>query len=174
MPTAREPRVDTPNVFSGSEKPLLLLDVDGVLNPYAADNCPEGFEEHHLFPGEEPVRLCRQHGRWIQELAIAYEIVWASGWGGEANEHLSPLFGLSTLPTVPMPRGVFDPAEKVPRIDEFCGARATAWIDDMLTSEAWEWANRREAPTLLVLADPAVGLTREIVTRLRAWARALA
>lgn len=29
-------------------KPLLLLDVDGVLNPFAADSCPEEYREHDL------------------------------------------------------------------------------------------------------------------------------
>jgi hypothetical protein len=36
--------------------PLLLLDVDGVLNPFAAPACPPGYTEHEFFPGEDPVR----------------------------------------------------------------------------------------------------------------------
>jgi hypothetical protein len=59
---------------------MLLLDVDGVLNPYGPD-CPPGFVEHALFPDEdEPVRLCAVHGEWIAELAGAYDVVWATGW----------------------------------------------------------------------------------------------
>jgi len=43
-------------------RPLLLLDVDGVLNPYPPDP-PVGFTDHYLFPGEEPVRVNPATGR---------------------------------------------------------------------------------------------------------------
>lgn len=43
-------------------RPLLLLDIDGVLNPYGTPNPPVGFTEHHLFAGEEPVRVDPAHG----------------------------------------------------------------------------------------------------------------
>ena len=55
--------------------PLLLLDVDGVLNPFAAPGCPPGYQEYEFFPGEEPVRLCAAHGPWLQELATRFQIV---------------------------------------------------------------------------------------------------
>ena len=34
-----------------SRPPLLLLDVDGALNPFAAPACPPGYTEHDFFPG---------------------------------------------------------------------------------------------------------------------------
>jgi hypothetical protein len=49
--------------------PLLLLDIDGVLNPFAAPACPPGYTQHDIFPGEKPVRLYPAHGSWLQELA---------------------------------------------------------------------------------------------------------
>ena len=45
--------------------PPLLLDVDGVLNPFAAPACPPGYTEHDFFPDEEPVRLRPAHGPWL-------------------------------------------------------------------------------------------------------------
>jgi hypothetical protein len=54
--------------------PLLLLDVDGVLNPFAAPACPPGFQEYAFFPGEEPVRMCAAHGAWLQELATRFRL----------------------------------------------------------------------------------------------------
>jgi hypothetical protein len=77
-----------------SHSPLLLLDVDGVLNPFAAAERPPGYAEHTFFPGEDP-------------------------------------------------------------------------------AEAWDWADARDLPTLLIDVDPAEGLTLAVVERLMAWARSL-
>jgi hypothetical protein len=54
--------------------PLLLLNVDGVLNPYSASACPPGYTEHKFFTGEEPVRLCAAHEPWLRELAARFEL----------------------------------------------------------------------------------------------------
>jgi hypothetical protein len=46
-------------------KPLLLLDVDGVLNPFP--DTPDGYSEYDFFPeDDEPVRLCAEHARWLR------------------------------------------------------------------------------------------------------------
>lgn len=150
-------------------RPVLLLDVDGVLNPYGTA-CPDGYEEHVLFPGDEPVRVCRAHGAWIRELAGAYDVVWGSAWGAGANRLLGPLLGLPELPYVAFPPVPFPAARKVASIDRHLGDRPAAWIDDLLGPEAREWAAARTAPTLLLEVDPAVGLTREVVDRALAWA----
>jgi hypothetical protein len=80
--------------------PLLLLDVDGVLNPYAAPACPPGYTEHDLFPGEDPVRVCAGHGPWLRELAARFELVWATAWCDEANRLLAPLLRIPELPVI--------------------------------------------------------------------------
>jgi hypothetical protein len=150
---------------------MLLLDVDGVLNPYGQD-CPAGFVEHLVVPDEDvPVRLCAVHGEWIAELAGAYDVVWATAWGELANRLLAPLLGLPRFPVVPFPPVPFAPAAKVPAIDRLAGDRPAAWIDDLLGPEAYDWAAGRVAPTLLLAADPAVGLTRALVDRALDWAR---
>jgi hypothetical protein len=76
-----------------SSLPLLLLDVDGVLNPFAAPACPPDYTEHEFFPGEEPVRLCPAYGPWLLELGTRFQIVWATAWGGEANRLLARFCG---------------------------------------------------------------------------------
>ena len=155
-------------------KPTLLVDVDGVLNPYGFDEIPNGFSEYHFFPeDDQPVLLADIHGEWLRELGEVFEMVWATGWGEEANRLIAPRFGLSSWPTVPFPPIPFPPAEKVPSVDRFIGDLACAWVEDDMTKEAFDWAARREAPTLLIEVEPSIGLTREMVERLSDWANGL-
>ena len=149
--------------------PLLLLDVDGVLNPYAAPACPPGYTEHDLFPGDEPVRLCPAHGPWLQELAARFQIVWATGWGENANRLLVPLLRLPALPVISFPVP-FDPRDKLPAIVRYAENRPLVWIDDMLVSEAFAWAAERRTPALLISIDPAEGLTRPVIDQALQWA----
>jgi hypothetical protein len=144
--------------------------VDGVLNPFAASSCPEGYREHAFFPGEEPpIRLCDAHGLWLADLGRVFELVWATGWEDEANTFITPVLDLPVLSVIRFPPVPFDPAEKVPAIDAFVGDRPTAWVDDAHTPEASVWAQARTAPTLLIATDPTRGLTREMVEELRLW-----
>jgi hypothetical protein len=155
-------------------RPLLFLDVDGVLNTYGPRDAPPGFTEHDLFPeDDEPVRLNLRHGEWISEALSAVDIAWATGWNQEANRLLAPLLGIPPLPVVTMPSSPFRPDDKVPRIAAYAGDRPAAWIDDLHTTAARDWAAIRPAPTLLITADPAIGLTRAAVDRVLTWAVAL-
>jgi hypothetical protein len=153
-------------------RPLLFVDVDGVLNPYASPNCPAGYVEHDLFPGEEAVRVCAAHGEWLARLSHLFDLVWATSWNDEDKRLLASVLALPEFHGgVSLPSGQFDPREKVPAVKALAGTRPLAWVDDMLTSEAFEWAARREPATLLVPVDPAVGLTEAMVETLVEWAR---
>ena len=150
--------------------PLLLLDVDGVLNPFAAPACPPGYTEHELFPGEDPVRLCAAHGPWLRELATRFQIVWATAWGTSANRLLAPLLQIPDLPVIRFPPVPFRPRDKLPAVIRFAGRHPLTWIDDALPSEAHAWAAKRRIPTLLIAIDPAEGLTRPVIDQSLQWA----
>jgi HAD domain in Swiss Army Knife RNA repair proteins len=154
--------------------PLLLLDVDGVLNPFAAPACPPGYSEHDFFPGEEPVRVCATHGPWLRELAARFQIVWATAWGADANRLLAPLLHIPDLPVIAFPPVPFHPRDKLPAIARYAGHRALAWIDDALPPEAHTWAASRGAPTLLIGVDAAEGLTRPAIDQALQWAESRA
>ena len=49
-------------------------------------------------------------------------------------------------------------------------AAAGSGMVHRLQPVAYDWAARRPAPTLLLAADPAIGLTRELVDVALAWA----
>lgn len=145
------------------------MDVDGVLNPFP--DTPNGYDEYDFFPeDDEPVRLTRVHGDWLKELGAVFELVWATGWGADANRFICPQFGLRECVVLELPPIPFEPRHKVPATASFAGDRPAAWVDDMVTPEAHEWAGSREAPTLLVGVDSATGLTRPAVDELLAWA----
>jgi len=154
---------------AGVGRPLLFLDVDGVLNPFGGV-CPPDFVEHDLFPGEEPVRVNPRHGHWIAELAVRFDLAWATGWNDEANLVLAPLLGIPALPVITMPPAPFHPRDKVSRVAAHAEGRAAAWIDDLHTPEGCDWAAERPWPTLLVPADATLGLTRDHVDLLITWA----
>lgn len=153
-----------------SSLPLFLLDVDGVLNPYAAPGCPPGYTEHDLFPGEDPVRICAEHGQWLSELATRFQLVWATAWGTEANRLLGSLLRLPDLPVIGFPPPPFHPRDKLRFVIEYAADYPLAWVDDQLLPEAYAWTASRGAPTLLIGIDPAEGLTRPVIDRCLRWA----
>lgn len=158
----------------GSVRPLLLVDIDGVLNVYGVDVCPDGYREYALFPeDDEPARLATVHGSWLTELGGVFDLVWASAWGFRANELIAPILRIRSLPFVPMPEIPFPARDKVPAIDGYVDDVPVAWLDDVVTTEAVAWASERGVPTLLIEVDHRVGLQRTHVDELLTWATRL-
>jgi len=152
----------------GTVRPLLLLDVDGVVCPLgdaAPDQVPiastyVSLSHHRLLPN------------WLAELTHVFELVWATTWEHDANELLAPLLGLPDLPVISFAGTVVGPGEtvKLPAIRRFVGDRSFAWVDDRLGIDATAWAAHRRPATLLRDIDPALGLAREDIDVLLAFA----
>jgi hypothetical protein len=158
-----------------STKPLLLVDVDGVISLF-------GFPRHARPAGRfEMVDgiahfLSATAGEHLRLLADVYEPVWCTGWEEKANEYLPHALGLDG----PWPFLSFDRAAgpgvstqghwKLDAIDAYAGTRPLAWIDDAHGEACASWKARRPAPTLLVTTAPAEGLTDRQVTELLGWA----
>ncbi len=147
-------------------KPLLLLDVDGVLAvvPALSDDV-----------GDRPVlSLPDDAGEWFARLAEAFDIVWATTWFDMANRVIGPRLGLPALPAVDFHMDERALTPKLRSIIDTVGDRPCAWVDDDLHEDANTWAAGREVPTLLVGVDPSRGLERRQVDLLLAWAEGLA
>ena len=153
------------------ERPLLFLDVDGVV---ALDVFEKG-----LPPGEmrdSPlgfIYLPDRAGDLVRKLSTRFDIVWATGWEHRANTALLRPLGLrEELPALTFGKKArFGSSEwKLKRVSAYAGKRPAAWLDDNLAEPHAEWAATRGQPTLLVPVDPSAGLTPTDVERLLRWA----
>jgi hypothetical protein len=160
-----------------TDRPLLLLDVDGVLNPWLMRKLPPGYRWHEI--GIFDLVLATWHGPAILELCeeSQLELVWATTWEEKANLEISPRVGLPTdLPWITFADSGYDEfaeTRKLAPVQRFVGERPCVWIDDDLWSDAWVWAvRRREAgiPTLLVQPQPDRGLVRAHLQEITRWA----
>jgi hypothetical protein len=155
---------------SDDPRPILLVDVDGVLNPWEAAFCPDGFAEYEFVPGER-VLLSPAHGELLTSLAAAYELVWATAWEHRANQFICPVLAMPALPVIEFPLCGRDLLfRKLPSVREAVGDRPCAWIDDVHLPDHYEWAATRGVPTLIVDINPAEGLTAAVAERLVQWA----
>jgi hypothetical protein len=156
------------------DKPLLLVDVDGVISLFGFDpsNPPAG---QFLMVDGIAHFLSATAGEHLRELGADFELAWCTGWEEKANEYLPHALGIpKDLPLVPFDDCDRPPSAhwKVAAIDGWVGPdRPVAWVDDAHDHRCHTWAQARRAPTLIVGTDPAVGLTREHVAELKRWAR---
>lgn len=135
-----------------AELPILFLDVDGPLNPYAAKdkNLAKGYVRHRMtpkgHPGGLPVWLHPDHGRQLMELP--YELVWATTWLDEANAFIAPHIGLPELPVCPVDPSYRGPAAhwKLPALIEYAQGRPFVWVDDEAWKSAWSWLQKHHGP----------------------------
>lgn len=176
-------------------RPVLYLDVDGPLNPYAAqpERRPAGYTTHRMkpqawidqYPGKPPayvkplrVWLNPGHGPRLLDLGQTYDLVWATTWGQEANTFIAPVLGLPPLPVVTWPTlhdtGPQDTFWKTRHLLAHAAGRPFAWIDDELgeTDRAYTTAHHT-GPALLHHVDPRHGLREADFTTLEAFARTL-
>lgn len=161
------------NLNSADLRPLLLVDVDGVLNPWHAVECPAGFREYSFFTGDR-VLLSEGHGELLRSLSTSFELVWATAWEHKANRLISPIIGLPELPVIEFPLTGHDYVfRKLPAVIDSVGDRPCAWIDDEHQPAHYQWARDRGVPTLIVDIDPAEGLTILVAEQLAEWAAAL-
>ncbi|WP_199829480.1 hypothetical protein [Streptomyces sp. MMG1121] len=149
-------------------RPLLFLDVDGPLNPYAAqaERRPEGYTTIRVPIGyRRPLRvwLNPEHGPAL--LGLGYELVWATSWMEEANVWIAPVVGLpADLPYVDFGGGLFAERPdgvhwKTEAIVAYAGGRAFAWVDDEQSPADTLYVKARHpGPALLHHVNPRIGL----------------
>jgi hypothetical protein len=191
---AKEPSArDFPPTATGECRPLLMVDIDGVISLFgfpgsalltprpgtsplpdaSTSTMPDG--SFHTVDGI-PHFLSHPAAAHLLALARDFDLVWASGWEEKAEEYLPRLLGLPAgLPFLSFERSQgagrsVDGHWKLDAIDAYAGTRPLAWIDDAFDESCHTWAAARPAPTLLVQTSPAVGLTAAEAHELTEWA----
>jgi len=158
---------------SRADKPLLFVDVDGVVSLFGFSARTEPPGRFHWIDGVAHCIPDEAGGR-LTRLAQHYDLVWATGWEMMANEYLPKILGLpfTELPTLTFDgRAVFGSSHwKLDALSGYADGRPAAWIDDNIDDACRLWALSRREPTLIVESRPSIGLTDAHVQRLLDWA----
>jgi hypothetical protein len=159
------------DVGDGFDKPLLFVDIDGVISVFGfAPTAPPAGTWLNV-DGVWHLISSTASGH-LHALADAFELVWCSGWEDKADEHLARALDLPVRPrflTFPVISGTAH--WKLASVERHAGGRPMAWIDDGFDDSCHAWAAARTAPTLLVPTEPAVGLDDERAACLERFAR---
>jgi hypothetical protein len=157
-------------------RPLLAVDVDGVISLFGFDEPPQGMDARFELVDGMVHCISLRAGERLLRLSEHYDLVWATGWEQKANDYLPNILGLPELPYLTFEGAArFGSAHwKLGPLDEHSHGRAVAWIDDSFDESCYEWARARPEPTLLVPTESALGLEETHTEALIGWARSLA
>lgn len=137
-------------------RPLLLLDVDGVLNPVTSSP-PPGYRTVEV--NGYRFHVSDLHRERLGRLVPSVDLVWASTWERAAKESIGPALHLPDSPVIRFAPDRVADTWKLPDVDRYVGTRPLIWIEDNLFGDAYEWAKNRSSPTLLIKPPATVGLT---------------
>lgn len=170
---------------SPEDRPVLYLDIDGVLNPWRAKNPRKHWPDYRKhtvnLPDGRSYRMwfAPSLGNAVAALAARRntEIVWATSWADHLNlvTDLSGLpDGLRSLPYDPEADSDLRNCGKLPFVAADAGSRPVVWVDDALGTGDKQWARERPHPTMLVAPSPSAGLRQADLDRVDAWLASVA
>lgn len=152
-----------------TNRPVILLDVDGVLNAVPHwDPTARGFQDFKMKTCATYYDITHSQQMADRLSALDADIVWLTTWEDRANEWIAPLFGWPELPVIFGGEEWYRPGWwKSTVAEKFIGEdpRPFIWIDDDLrhaTPSELEWINWYDEngyKNLLVAPDTHVGIT---------------
>ena len=167
---AKEPPLcDSSPARAEGERPLLMVDIDGVISLFGVRAAGEGrnrrptrarvqgiFRAIDGIPTSSPRRPPH-----IRRASPSYDLVRCSGWEEKAGSTAASARPArrAAVPALQRRarrlRGTLDRRALEARRDRpYAGGRALAWSTTPSTASCHAWAERRPAPTLLVQTEP--------------------
>lgn len=154
--------------------PLLFLDVDGPVLPFAAVPTVELSDD---VTDSYLARLDRSLGPRL--LALPCRLIWATAWEQDANIEIAPRIGLGELPVVCWPDPTDEDAPedswfglhwKTRTLVDWAAGRDFAWVDDEITQPDRQWvAEHHAGRALLHRVESTRGLTDDDFRALDEW-----
>jgi hypothetical protein len=159
------PCLNSGRVGSVIGRPLLFMDVDGVLALWD----PTVDVEHVRPAGAAGVPVLVPGGTAgrLQQLAARFDMVWATAWGTDAPQFLAPQLGIGT----DWPVLDFD-LYKWAAVCDYAAGRPFAWVDDEARGDEPHVRDYCQASHLIVHADHRIGLNDQAVAQLLSFAAA--
>lgn len=161
--------------------PLILIDVDGVLNPAFSSSTRghrvyrEGWVQKKIDVAGLTFRVVinPDHGSWLLKLAeeTGAELAWGTTWTEDANRYIGPLVGLPRLPVAPVPPGI---RHKADGFVPWTAGRPFLWFDDEPDAASVTARLAVSQPHKVIWVDERVGLTRTHIDYARDWLKSIA
>jgi HAD domain in Swiss Army Knife RNA repair proteins len=158
-----------------TNRPLVLIDVDGVLNVITSARerrrlCyHHGWQQKRVDVGGGSLRLFwnPDSGPMLRHLAeeTGAELAWGTTWEEYANLVIGPLVGLPELPVCP----VAGFPHKANGIVPWTAGRPFVWFDDEPDAAEVTAALAGSQPHLVIRTDEREGLTEGHVDAARDW-----
>ncbi|MDP9849208.1 HAD domain-containing protein [Streptosporangium lutulentum] len=157
-------------------KPLVLLDVDGVLNPQRRSFLRFRRYEVVIDGEAHGILLDPRHGAKLVALArdTGAELAWATSWEQHANTEISPRIGLPHLPVITVAGDLTSWTGehfKTRPVADYVRHRPFVWFDDDLTPADQNYlrAHPGVGAFLLIDVDPRTGLADHHLDQARDW-----
>lgn len=142
-------------------RPIILLDIDGVLNPSVRPGAD----------GRTELTLPKEKAALVRRLSGFGQIAWVSSWSADATAGLESQLRLDVEPLrvtlLIRPADEEEPTPKLRSVSRWLARMdaagesdwdAVVWIDDVLGPDAREWARTLGRPVLLEKPGPGRGL----------------
>lgn len=159
------------------KKPLLLIDIDGVVNVFGnLGNTLISFEQEFQALGRYSIKIPQGMQQRLQKLQQEFACTWCSTWEDKAFSEIGSKLGLNPWPFIKMPLQAENKTYKLSAVQQYVSQEPFAWIDDDLHSDAFEWAKHRNQnglPTLLLQTKTNQGMTQDHLQKLQEWKTSL-